>query len=146
MLRILLISLIFTSIAGFADSCDKSLQSEIQSLEEVYALSTNSQTSLNLSMVFNNLTDLEVREKAIEQIVNVLKLGGVATLIDRTGWIYHREDVATLLNSSVTILDSNIQMIHGWPVRTLKFQKQEGPSAFFEKEKHHTKRPFSKFE
>ncbi len=151
MFRILLISLVFTSTASWAQNgtpsetskCAEALQYEITSLEEVYSQFSKDYLNVQLTNVIGAITDLEVRKKAIGQVVNILMNGGVATLIDRTGYIYHLEDVASVKNNPVQILQNEIKMVDGWPVRTLKFKKVPFDPAVHT-QNNHAYRPFSR--
>lgn len=148
MFRILLISLIFSCTSAWSQngitSCSGALAHEITSLEQLLSEGTTSQLNIEINNVLGINPDLAIRKKAIDQAVAVLMVGGVATIIDRTGYIYHLEDVAALKNNTVQILQNDISVVDGWMVRTLKFKKVMFEPALHS-QSHTAYRPFAPF-
>lgn len=148
MIRILLISLVFISNQIWAQngtpSCTDALKHEITSLEQLYSEFSKDYLNVQLTDVISPITDLEARKKAISQVVHILMNNGVATLVDRTGYVYHIEDVATVKNNAVEILENKITVINGWPVRVLKFKRVEFNPVLHTQD-HHAYFPFSRF-
>lgn len=151
MSRILLILLVFTSIQGFTNPCGKALETKadpvhvkVTSLQQLYSLGTNSIDHLEMMLVLNDIKDSELRKNALEQTYSVLKLSGTASLVDRLGYAYHKEDLAAVMNLPTQILSSVMMLEDDGPYRALKFQKVVY-DPFVHTGKHTAVRKFSRW-